>query len=208
MSRKDKSEIKEHIPAQNLFAGYSSEYKNNRIVVPSCKDCNNGTSDIDEEFRNFIGVMSNSEELDQISKNTTKSMITLKKEFERLTLDENGNIIGVKFNDRQIKDNHCKIFKGLYYHQYSQPLPQDYKVEATFDPTEYTQMCVHYLQGNFKWDHSGHPEVFKYIIQPFRENLNNPEKKNLQMSSEDSVIVGLLVYNVHHACIVLASNNI
>lgn len=47
---------REHIPAQNLYEGYSPEYKKNRIVVPCCFTCNNRFSKIDQEIRDFIGI--------------------------------------------------------------------------------------------------------------------------------------------------------
>lgn len=40
ISRKEGTETKEHIPAQNLFAGFGDAYKKNRIAVSSCLKCN------------------------------------------------------------------------------------------------------------------------------------------------------------------------
>jgi len=41
----------EHIPAKNLFNGYPENYKQNRIIMPACIECNHRYSKIDQEIR-------------------------------------------------------------------------------------------------------------------------------------------------------------
>ena len=48
-----KTKTKEYVPQQNLFKGFPEDHKKNRITVPSCFECNNGASDIDDELRNM-----------------------------------------------------------------------------------------------------------------------------------------------------------
>jgi hypothetical protein len=179
ISRKDGTETKEHIPAQNLFAGYSDEYKKNRIVVPSCLKCNGETTLVDEEFRNLIGTISNYAELQAISQNTAKAIVTLNRQFDRLRLDHKGSVKAVQFNKKLILDNHIKIFKGLFYHQYKRPIGKEYTIVAFIDPDDITGSSIQYLTNNFDWKHSGHPDIFAYILQPFREGINNSDKHDL-----------------------------
>lgn len=206
ISKKEGTLTREHIPAQNLYAGYDEKYKNNRIVVPSCAACNNGSNKVDEEFRNLIGTISDEGQLDVISEKTAKSIVTRNKQYNRLTMDNLGHVRGVSFDKVMINDNHIKIFKGLFYHQYGIPLPDNYKVMATFDPTENTGSMVKYLQENFEWKASGHPDVFEYILQPFREGLVNPDKLDLVPVDQEPFYLGLLSYNKSHAAVVIATN--
>jgi hypothetical protein len=205
VSKKDSTLTREHIPAQNLFAGYGDEYKKNRIVVPSCKTCNNGSHKVDEEFRNLIGTISERDDLGTISKNTAKSIINRNKQFDRLLIEQ-GKVKGVKFNEKLVLDNHIKIFKGLFYHQYGKPIGLEYKIVATINPTNFTGSCVNYLMNTFDFKFSGHPDIFKYILQPFREGVNNPSKQDLEPDENEGYFVCLIEYNKSHAAMVLATN--
>ncbi len=207
ISKKDGTETREHIPAQNLFAGYSDEFKMNRIVVPACKVCNGGSSTVDEEFRNMIGIISNYGEQQTISANAAKSIITHKKQFYRIRLDSAGSVKSVEFNKKLLLDNHIKVFRGLFYHQYKRPVPSEYKVGASFDPTEFSGSCIRYLEENFKWKYSGHADVFDYILQPFRENLVNPDKNDIVPVEKEPFYFGLLRYNKSHAALVVETTS-
>jgi hypothetical protein len=205
ISRKYKTETKEHIPAQNLFEGFNEKYKINRIVVPSCLDCNNGSSIIDEEFRNLIGVASNYSYLNSISSNAAESMIK-NGQFNRILVDEFGNIKGVRFNKELINKNHIKVFKGLFFHKYKKPISNEYQIISTIDPTNDTGKVLNYLESNFKWKFSGHPDVFSYILQPFRENLSGQEiLEDLIPRNDENYFLSALKYNNTHAAIVYAS---
>jgi len=206
ISKKNGNQTKEHIPAKNLFEGYDDKYKNNRITVPSCLVCNNGSIDLDNEFRDMIGTISNHNELNVIAKNTVKSIFHYNKQYNRLHINKSGEVTGVTFNKRLILDNHKKIFKGLFYDQYKKPIGSEYHIVSTVDPTDQTQMFVAYLQHNFKWKCSGHPDVFEYILQPFRENFDNPSKKDLKYKDGERAYLGLLKYNQSHVALVFATN--
>jgi len=206
ISKKDGTETREHIPAQNLFAGYGEEFKKNRIVVPACLKCNGNSTSVDEEFRNLIGIISNFDEHRTISSDAAKSIITYKKQFDHLRLDFAGGVRAVELNEKLILDNHVKIFKGLFYHQYKRPIPNEYRIVAMFEPTDFTGSAIQYLEENFKWKLSGHADVFEYILQPFREDLVNPTNKDIVPVENEPYYMGLLKYNKSHAALVLATN--
>lgn len=205
VSKKDGTETREHIPAQNLFEGFGEEYKKNRIVVPSCKKCNGDSSLIDEEFRDVIGVISDRDELGGISKKAASAIITKKKQFDRLTLDETGSVIGVSFDKSKIHANHVKIFKGLYYHQYKKPITDEYKIVALIDPDDVSQACINYLMDNFEMKFSGHPDILSYTLQPFREDLINPTKADLIPEEKERLFVSIQKYSQAHAGLVMAT---
>ncbi len=207
VSKRDGTETREHIPAQNLFEGFGDEYKKNRIVVPACEKCNGESSIIDEEFRDLIGTISERKELGVISKKTASAIITKKKQFDRLTLDEKGGVIGVSFDKDKILANHVKIFKGLYYHQYKKPIGDNYKIAAFIDPDDQSQQCINYLMNNFEMKFSGHPDILSYILQPFREEVVNPTKKDLMPVLNERFFMSIQKYNQAHAALVLATSD-
>jgi hypothetical protein len=57
---------------------------------------------------------------------------------------------------------------------------------AAFEPTDVTGSCIRYLDSNFKWKYSRHPDIFDYIRQPFRENILNPEKRDLVPNEKEA----------------------
>lgn len=61
-----------------------------------------------------------------------------------------------------------------------------------------------YLNEFFEWKCSGHPDIMDYIIQPFRENIDNPEKRDLEPVENENMFAGLLRYNREHAALVFA----
>ena len=210
ISRKDGTETTEHIPARSLFAGFSDEYKINRITVPCCYQCNNESSKaLDEEFRNMIGAITNQPDLTHVVQNAVKSMFVHRKQFERLPLDQNGRLAGlVSFNNHALIDYQVKIFKGLFYHQYKRPLPLDYdvSVDSNHDGKNLSGPFIrNYLLKYFEYKHSGHPQIFKYILQPFREGFSQTVKNDLIPTSDDRHYVGLLVFNQTFASVLYAS---
>jgi len=198
---------KEHIPAQSLFEGLSDEYKTNRITVPSCFECNNGYSKADEEFRNLIGSINKYDHLDRVSAKTSRSVLR-KSGTKRLLFDNSGKIIAVEFEDRLIKDFHIKNFKGVFYKEYGYSIPNSYKILVNIDENDWSKQilaCIGYLKNNFLWKYSGHEDVFKYIIQPFREGVEfNGE--DFDPIEDEPYFIALLDYNKLHAAIVPATN--
>ena len=108
------TKTREHIPQQNLFKGFPNEYKNNRITVPSCFDCNNGMSHIDDELRNFASIFddgtSNKEGLIRAFNSFTR------KDVERIKIYGDG--AGVQFDKIDIYSLFEKNAKGIYCHEF------------------------------------------------------------------------------------------
>ena len=206
ISRKQGNETSEHIPIQSLFEGVGDDYKINRITVPCCHACNNETSKtLDEEFRNAIAVISDNPAL---TGKTVKAMFQYKRQFDRLRQIENGQL-GITFNQKTLIEYQKKVFKGLFYHRYNYPLPSNYVILVDFDQAGNGGSIpfVKYLVANFKYKHSGHPSIFKYILQPFRAGLNQKEKTDLVPTPDDKRYLGLLVFNQSFASMVYADPN-
>jgi hypothetical protein len=65
-----------------------------------------------------------------------------------------------------------------------------------------------YLKELFQWKSSGHPDIMKYVIQPFRLNIENPKKQDLEPSKNENMYVGFLDYNNEHSALVIAIRKI
>lgn len=198
---------REHIPARNLFDGYSEEFKYNRITVPACRECNNQYSYCDEEFRNMIGMIADKKENDTVASAATRSILRKKNGFDRLRFDLYGNVRGVEFNQDVIEEFHKKNFKGLFYHQYGYPLPNSYELKVNIDEKDFSSftLClIEYLRDYFDWKCSGSHEIFSYCIQPFRSGLKSKREEDFELLESDNIIVGLMKYNGEHAAMVLA----
>ena len=61
-----------------------------------------------------------------------------------------------------------------------------------------------YLKELFNWKHSGHPEIMKYVIQPFRLGITNEDKRDLVPIDNENMFVGYLDYNNEHSALVIA----
>jgi hypothetical protein len=205
----EKTITREHIPAQGLFEGYGDDYKKNRLVVPACKTCNNQYSVCDEEFRNMIGIMSNDSHRDKISEKSARSILRKDKQKHRLFI-ENGNVEAVSFDLNHIEQFHIKNFKGLFYEQYGEPISnEEYFFHVNIDASDYSELTmsvIGYLKHNFDWKHSGHPDIFQYILQPHRENVNPQERSGIIVENPNSenCYVCLIKYNKSHATLVTA----
>ena len=198
---------KEHIPAKALFNGYDSKYKNNRITVPACFDCNNKYSITDEEFRNMIGICSNRKENDLVTVQSVKSMMRKSPNLSRLRFDLHGKVTGVEFCENHIIDFHKKNFKGIFYNQYGHPLPNDYELIVNVDEDDHSKFSsgiIGYLKEFFELKNSGHEDIFSYCIQPLRLGINKKDKDDLKPESKENIYVALLVYNRIHAALVYA----
>ncbi len=114
---------REHIPPKGLF---SKPYPDNTqfITVPSCAECNNGTSGMDEEFRDHlsISVRVDTESQKSLWEKAQRGIERKKKpKTASLYVKEKG-IIRKKKAAFWSKQNHDivvnKIVKGLYFHCY------------------------------------------------------------------------------------------
>lgn len=197
---------REHIPAKNLFEGYDDSYKANRITVPACYECNQKYSLTDEEFRNVVGVISNVSDNNAVSTKSVRSILR-KSKGSRLHFDTFGFVRAVSFNKKHITDFHIKNFKGVFYNEYNLPVPSNMTIVVDINETydEKRMGCIGYLRDNFLWKYSGHPDIFKYILQPFREVISK-DKKDLIPTASDHYFMALQVYNQSHAALVIATD--
>lgn len=199
----------EHIPPKNLFEGRGSEYKTNRKKIPACYECNNKYSVTDEEFRNLIGIINKSPDLAALTEKTVKSMSMGNAKKNRLKYDSNGNLKAVVFDLDDIKKFHLKNFKGVFYIQYGFPIPNHYRILVDVKEEELSTAqikLINYAKNNFKWKHSGHPDIFSYIIQPFRP-ANELNGEDIILKENEKYFICLLRYNKTHSAMVLADNN-
>lgn len=199
---------KEHIPAKNLFEGYDGKYKLNRITVPACLKCNAYYSSIDEEFRNFIGVIARNNENQQVVGKAVRSIIRKKGSCkQRLHFDESNKVCGVEFDRNVIEEFHKKNFKGLFYHQYGTALSDDYELLVQIIDENTSESIIRmyeYLKKSFTWKFSGHKDILSYIIQPIRIDISNPNKEDLIPFKDEKMFGGILVYNKEHYVIIIA----
>ena len=199
----------EHIPARNLFAGLAEEYSQNRITVLGCFECNNSFSGIDEEFRNLIGVINNNDELSTLTKKTASSMVRGKKKIERVLLDkESGKAVNTTFDKDILIEYSSKNFRGVYCNNYGVPISSDFKIcvrlENDFDDN--SNQILNYLH-NFNWQCSGHQDVFKFKLQPFRNNYDF-DGVDIIPNGTDNIFICNLVYHNLHSAIVVAERRI
>ncbi|MBN1414853.1 MAG: hypothetical protein JW973_07115 [Bacteroidales bacterium] len=200
---------KEHIPAKALFYGYNDikYHLFKRITVWGCRDCNNQYSTIDEEFRNLIGTINNSPQREALTKKSILSILRLKKNHPRLKFDNQGRIAGVTFDVAQLELFHIKNFKGIFYHEYGLPISDNYEILVNINEADYSDGLlgsIGYLQNNFSWKKSGHEDIFRYIIQPFRENLPDGIHGDIKPEEIEPFFLSLMEYNKSHAALVIA----
>jgi hypothetical protein len=209
ISRKAGNETVEHIPMRSLFEGYESEHKINRITVPCCRECNNETSLLDEEFRNFIGSISDSPRHIGMADKTVKSVLDYRKMYDRIHEDPDTGRLGLLTPVEAVAEYQKKIFRGLFYHQYKITLPPNLKLSVDLGLKDEirttTERMIQYYERNFPVKYSGSPTVFRYILQPFRENLNLSEKKDLCLESTDTRFVSIHVFNECFTSVVYAT---
>lgn len=203
----NKETTREHIPARNLFAGYDEKYKVNRITVSACAECNGKYSPTDEEFRNMIGIISKRLENKTITEKSVRSLQRKDPQQDRLYYNGFNKVSGVKFGENTIEDFHKKNFKGLFLYQYGKVLPDNYELLVHIDENDWstpTQAIIGYLTVNFIRKVSGHSDIFHYVIQPFRDKLNNPQKGDLIPDENEPAFIGLLTYNETHTAMIIA----
>ncbi len=192
---------REHIPARTLFTGYDEKYRVNRITIPACQECNNSFSPTDEEFRNMIGIITKHKDANEITKKSVKSILRKNSSQSRLQFDETGKVSGVTFSEVPIEEFHKKNIKGLFYHEYETVLPQEYELLVNIDENDWSEgvlSVIGYLTNNFTWKVSGHEDIFRYILQPFRENLQNNDKSDILPVGNEPFYLCLMEYNKTH----------
>jgi ribosomal small subunit protein bTHX len=168
-----KGETVDHVPQQCLFDGYGPEYSVNRLTVPSCRECNDNFAKIESDLRDLIGIANDKNDNQiELTKSGVKSILRQKNGEDRLHKDENGYVRGVEFDLARIELNHIKNFKGLYYKEFNSIVPKDYIINVIDQPS--THIAVNYIlsfmENNAIWKKSGHEDIFRYKIVPYKNN--------------------------------------
>lgn len=203
----EKQNHREHIPPRNLYDGFPNSYKETRIVIPACYTCNQSFSYADEEFRNLIGIINKQPQAIKLVEKTNRSFMRLDAKLARIIYSVTNKMpYAVQFDTRVIEKFHIKNFKGLYYFNYGHPLPQNFKVLAHFDKTfqtEKSQKLINYLTVNFSWKVSGHENVFRYILQPFRPGYAF-DGNDITPTDDEKYFLAVMSYTKNHATLILA----
>ena len=202
---------REHIPAQNIFTGYPENYKNNRLVVPACFECNNKYSKIDQEIRDAIGIMNdNNVQQNELTQKSVKSILRKSDWVDRLHFTD-GKVKAVSFSYGDLKDLHVKNFKGVFFQKYGYPLPDNFEIEIMADGDEENQKLMgrtahlyQYVTRGGTWKVSGHEDIFKYDIKAMAIAKNGDIEDNDDLKKAICVI-GILVYHQTLMCVVVAA---
>lgn len=176
---KETSQTKEHIPAKNLYVGYPEKYKVNRITVPGCWRCNHEYSSIDDELRDVIGVINDKDgRLDVLTQKALKNMQRNGDLLDRLENIEN---LTFRFKYAPLIKYNEKNFKGVFYNAFGYPFPAEKYGIRTIIVNEGDEIDKD-LMKNFGnelyfhatydggWQHSGHPDIFQYIIKGVKDD--------------------------------------
>jgi len=197
----------EHVPPQNLFDGFPTEYKLNRIVVPACKDCNHLFSKIDNEIRDVLAVKTEDiKSREKLASKGIRSISRNKNWLDRVTFDANGNVRSINFKYKSLLQSHLKNFKGIFYYKYGFPITDEFDIEIiadekSFEKFRLTRFIFDYLNAFCSFEVSGHEDIFKFKIG----DMTLDRSDNFYVSNnitECSAVVSLLIY--HNEVIALA----
>jgi hypothetical protein len=193
--KKKVNKSKEHVPAENLFDGFDSSYKVNRITVPACITCNGEYSLIDHNLRDLLAIKNNDvNSKADITRKGAKSIVVHSDWRTRVTIDSAGNAVAVSFSERDLWLYHIKNFKALYYHKYKSAIGDGYQIDVIPDYDKDNERMFNsfftHLSGDACWHVSGHEGIFKYILQ----------EVNAQQ------LAGLFVYHNEFRVLVIAAN--
>ena len=131
----------DHIPPKSLFGAKP----NNLITVPSCPDCNGGSSADDEYFRLIASEVDTAAHPDAKKANeaivrsmarpqATRFRESLRRSIYPLEVEVGGAaevrpFVGLDV--QRLDRTAAKITKGLFFHNKGYPIPANYKVLAT-----------------------------------------------------------------------------
>jgi hypothetical protein len=199
----------EHVPAKNLYEGFGDEYKVNRITVPACFDCNNLYSKIDQELRDALAVKSEGPQQKQdLTGKGVRSILRRSNWKDRAYLNNEGQVIAVDFNYGELRQLHIKNFKALFFRKYGFPVPADFEIDIIADgdndKVETAQILHDYLRIDKNFEHSGHPDIFKFILKDMTPDI--PNDTIYESGDFDKLVgvVGLLVYHDDIGAVVVA----
>lgn len=170
----DETNHVEHIPAKNLFTTHPDEYKKNLLTVPACYKCNVELySKIDQEIRDAIGILNESDDLKkELTEKSVRSIMRKSNWKDRVFFIDGGKSIDISFSYNDMESLHIKNFKGLFYSKYGRPISDDYEIKIIAEGdegNEKLQKVNSHMRDylNFQTDYSfiGHPKVFKYKMK-------------------------------------------
>lgn len=161
----------EHVPAKNLFATYPEEYKQNLLTVPACYKCNVETySKIDQEIRDAVGILNDSDELKKdLTAKAVRSIMRKSNWQDRVFIIEEGKSIDISFSYNDMESLHIKNFKGIFYAKYGKPISDEYEIKIIAEGDEDNEKLQkvnsfmrEYLNFETEWCFVGHQQVFRY----------------------------------------------
>ncbi|WP_378187512.1 hypothetical protein ACE939_04100 [Aquimarina sp. W85] len=207
----DENRTREHIPAQNTFAGYSNEYKQNRLTVPACHTCNNQYSKIDQEVRDAIGIMNeDNEEQQELTRKSVKSIMRRRNWMDRVHFSD-GKVVAVSFDYNVFRELHIKNFKGVFYEKYGYPIPDKYGIEIIAEGDEEDQKLMgiaqhlyNYVSEGNDWNVSGHEDIFQYKMKSLTPDANDQIFDSSDLKNALG-IVSVLVYHKNLSPVIIAA---
>jgi len=175
---------REHIPPESIFEGSSKE---NLITVPSCFECNNGSSDDDQYLRFVVVTACQDDERAQRLADETGSMMRGFRYDRKLLGDimsganpkmkemfsDGGVFVGWQpgFNVpvERLNTIFTKLTKGLFYHVLKRPLPDTHVVVVKLNPGR-SQTAVQHFEEEPKVEIAD--GVFSYRQHTDRKDPN------------------------------------
>ncbi len=199
----------EHVPAKNLYEGFGDEYKVNRITVPACFVCNNLYSKIDQEIRDALAIKSDDpQQKKDLTGKGVRSILRRSNWSHRTHFNNNGQVVAVDFNYGDLRQLHIKNFKALFFRKYGFPVPENFIIDIIADgdddKIETAQVFHDYLRTDKEFEHSGHPDIFKFILKDMTPDIPND---TIYVSGDFDKLVGvagLLVYHDDIGAVIIA----
>ena len=184
--REEKKVTRDHVISRALFP---KKYdKTNPIIVPSCRECNNGFSKDEEYFRQFLNFfsMEHSKESKDIFNTKIRRSIERRPQIGHKAMSkmeivdlftESGIYLGKKtkidISDEDWIRHHTvldKYIKGLFYHEFNRPLPVDYKIKHVLcDQDEFLLKVTSQVN---KWNKEN-KEIFAYAYNSITDSYNS-----------------------------------
>lgn len=200
----------EHVPAKNLYDGFSDEFKRNRITVPACYDCNQKFSKIDQEIRDALAVKSDDPNQKQLLTGKGVRSILRRQNWKNRTYrNEQGQVIAVDFSYDDLREIHIKNFKALFYRKYGHPVPEEFEIDIIADgdnerKVEIGKVLFDYVQLDKSFEFSGHPDIFKFILKDLTPDIPNDTFHESGDLNQAVGVAALLVYHNDIGAILLA----
>lgn len=184
--REEKEVTRDHVISRALF---SEKYdKTNPIIVPCCRECNNGFSKDEEYFRQFLNFfsMEHSKESKDIFNTKIRRSIERRPQIGHKAMSKmevvdlftkSGIYLGKKtkinISDEDWIRYHNvldKYIKGLFYHEFKMPLPADYKIKHVLGDND--EFLLKVTSQVNKWNKEN-KEIFAYAYNSIPNSYNS-----------------------------------